>query len=86
MSDGTRDQLFMALRLSALDMYLDQASPLPFIADDLFVNYDDERSAAGFHALGELARKTQVIFLTHHAHLVPRIRRALGQDVNAIHL
>ncbi|HZW13377.1 MAG TPA: AAA family ATPase, partial [Noviherbaspirillum sp.] len=38
MSDGTRDQLYLALRLAALELHLDQAPPLPFIADDLFIN------------------------------------------------
>jgi uncharacterized protein YhaN len=42
---------------------------LPFIADDLFINYDDQRSAAGFKVLANLAEKTQVLFFTHHEHL-----------------
>lgn len=42
---------------------------VPFVADDLFINYDDERAAAGFKVLAELSRKTQVLFFTHHAHL-----------------
>ena len=56
MSDGTRDQLYLALRLAALEMHLEQAMPLPFIADDLFINYDDVRSKAGFEALKSIIR------------------------------
>ena len=78
MSEGTRDQLYLALRLAALELHLDQSSPLPFVADDLFVNFDDERSAAGLAALGFLSRRTQVIFLTHHAHLVPLYEKEMG--------
>jgi uncharacterized protein YhaN len=59
---------------------------LPFIADDLFINYDDRRSQAGLKALGELARKTQVVFLTHHDHLVPVVEAALGRQVNVVRL
>ena len=56
LSDGTRDQLYLALRLAALEMHLEQSMPLPFIADDLFINYDDERSKAGFEALRDIIR------------------------------
>lgn len=79
MSDGTRDQLFLALRLAALELHLAQATPLPFIADDLFINYDDARSRAGLEALGVLAEKTQVIFLSHHEHLVAAVREVFGE-------
>ena len=86
MSEGTRDQLFLSLRLAALDMHLDQAHVLPFIADDLFVNYDDRRSRAGLEALGELSRKTQVIFLSHHDHLLPLLHEVFGNSVNVVKL
>jgi uncharacterized protein YhaN len=86
LSEGTRDQLFLALRLAALDMHLDQAHALPFIADDLFINYDDKRSKEGLEALGELSRKTQVVFLTHHDHLLPAVRHVFGAEVNVVNL
>ena len=86
MSDGTRDQLYLALRLAALNMHLDQAHVLPFIADDLFINFDDDRSMAGLEALGELSKKTQVIFLTHHEHLLPLVRNVFGEGVNVRNL
>jgi uncharacterized protein YhaN len=69
MSDGTRDQLYLALRLATLERYLAHAEPLPFVVDDILVNFDDARSAATLAVLAELARKTQVILFTHHAHL-----------------
>jgi uncharacterized protein YhaN len=69
MSDGTADQLFLALRLAALEQSLETGIALPFLADDLFINFDDKRAHAGFKVLGELARKTQVLFFTHHEHL-----------------
>ena len=77
LSTGTADQLFLALRIAALEQYLDTASPFPFIVDDLFVNFDDARAAAGFIVLGDLARKTQVVFPTHHAHLCDVARTAI---------
>ena len=86
MSEGTRDQLYLALRLSALELHLEQTVALPFIADDLFINYDDGRAKAGLQALANLSVKTQVIFLTHHEHLVPVAQSVLGDRLNVVHL
>ena len=86
MSTGSADQLYLALRVAAIEDYLDHAPPLPFIADDLFINFDDDRAAAGFRVLGELARKTQVLFFTHHEHLIDVANRALGTTVSTITL
>lgn len=86
MSTGSADQLYLALRVAAIEDYLDHARPLPFVADDLFINFDDERAAAGFRVLGELARKTQVLFFTHHEHLIDVASKALGTKVSAIRL
>jgi uncharacterized protein YhaN len=86
MSDGTRDQLYLALRMAALELHLAQAQSLPFIADDLFINYDDARANAGLIALADLAKKTQVIFLSHHDHLVPAVRSVFGARVNVVGL
>ena len=88
MSEGTRDQLYLALRLAALDMHADSQprNLLPFIADDLFINFDDRRAAAGLRALGVLSRKTQVLFLTHHLHLVDVAREVLGHSLNVVTL
>jgi uncharacterized protein YhaN len=57
---------------------------LPFIADDLFVNYDDARAKAGFEALAVLSEKTQVIFLSHHDHLVPAARSVFGEQLDVV--
>jgi uncharacterized protein YhaN len=76
MSEGTQDQLFLALRLAAVGQSLEAGTHLPFLADDLFVNFDDDRARAGLEVLGELSRSTQVLFFTHHAHL-----KSLAEDV-----
>jgi uncharacterized protein YhaN len=86
MSEGTRDQLYFALRLAAVELHLGQTIPLPFIADDLFINYDDGRATAGLEALAKLSERTQVIFLTHHAHLVPLAQSVFGEGLNVLGL
>ena len=65
MSDGTRDQLFLAFRLASIEAYCVATEPLPFIADDILVHVDDPRSAATLELLAEFARSTQVILFTH---------------------
>jgi uncharacterized protein YhaN len=67
MSDGTRDQLYLALRIATLERHLAHAEPLPFIVDDILINFDDERTAATLKVLVDLSKKTQVILFTHHA-------------------
>lgn len=86
MSVGTRDQLYLALRLAALELHLGKSKALPFVADDLFINFDDERSTAGLEALRELSTRAQVLFLSHHDHLLPRVRQVFGEEVNVVHL
>ena len=86
MSEGTRDQLYLALRLAALELHLQQTPPLSFIADDLFINYDNGRARAGFAALADLSRLTQVIFLSHHHHLVNLASDVFGGDLNILDL
>lgn len=86
LSEGTRDQLYLALRLAALDQQASQGSRMPLIADDLFINFDDRRTEAGLQVLGEVSRRMQVILLTHHDHLVPLARQVLGDGLNVIEL
>ena len=75
MSSGTRDQLYLALRLASLEWRLAGHEPMPFILDDILVNADDARSRAALKILGELAAKTQVILFTHHRRIVDEARQ-----------
>ena len=86
LTSGTEDQLFLALRIAAIEDYLARATALPFVADDLFINFDPDRSAAGFDMLGQLAEKTQVLFFTHHLHLVNIAQDRLGSDTHVVTL
>jgi uncharacterized protein YhaN len=59
---------------------------MPFIADDLLINCDDERAASSLEAFARLAAKTQVLYFTHHQHLVDIARRASDGRVNVIEI
>jgi len=85
MSDGTCDQLFLALRLASVEHYLDHHRPVPLVVDDILNRFDDQRSAAALAALAELSDKTQVIFFTHHRHLIDVARRQVDDGRLFVH-
>jgi uncharacterized protein YhaN len=69
MSDGTCDQLYLALRLASLEQRMEQREPMPLILDDILVNFDDARANQTLRVLAEMSKKTQVILFTHHGHI-----------------
>lgn len=80
LSDGTLDQLWLAWRLAGIEHHLERIGQVPLIVDDVLVNFDDQRSAAAFHALARISERTQVIVLTHHGHLIDIATARLGAD------
>ncbi len=80
MSEGTRDQLYLALRLATIEHWFDSHPPIPFIVDDILLSFDDERAEAAIRTLLRLASQTQVLFFTHHEHLVSLCRRVVAAD------
>ena len=85
LSDGSRDQLYLALRLAALDRYLEKYEPMPLILDDLLITFDDDRARAILPQLGSLAKRTQIFLFTHHEHLVELCRQTVGGDQFHLH-
>ncbi|MGC2476805.1 MAG: hypothetical protein WA485_20895 [Candidatus Sulfotelmatobacter sp.] len=86
MSDGTRDQLFLAFRMASIEEYCQIAEPLPFIADDLLVHFDDDRSVATLRLLAELSKTTQVLLFTHHRSVRDGALKYLGGAVDIVDL
>ena len=60
-SDGTVDQLYLALRLSVAEELTPDA---PLVLDDALVRFDDKRLAAALEILRETAKNKQVILFT----------------------
>jgi uncharacterized protein YhaN len=85
LSDGTRDQLYLALRIASIERYFEGRPPLPLILDDALIHFDDVRAAAALEVLGELTQHTQVLFFTHHARMVDLARTALGEHRVQVH-
>ena len=80
MSDGTRDQLYLALRLASLQQWNAAHEPMPLVVDDILVHFDDDRSIQTLKQLVQLSDQTQVIFFTHHQHLIELAKESLPAD------
>jgi chromosome segregation protein len=86
MSEGTRDQLYLALRLAYLDAYARRAEPAPFIVDDVFATFDEARTAQGLRALAAIGDRVQTVVFTHHQHVADAATREIGDDAEVISL
>ncbi|WP_082234722.1 ATP-binding protein [Halobacillus massiliensis] len=75
LSRGTADQLYVSLRL-ALARVLSIEQPLPFIVDDAFVHFDNQRLHIMIELIQELAEKQQVIFFTWRQDLAEKLKAA----------
>ena len=77
LSLGTCQQLYLALRIALLMAADNVGRAVPILADDILVNFDDERRRAAAQALVELSKCRQVILFTCHREMAD-----LMQDVN----
>jgi uncharacterized protein YhaN len=85
LSEGTRDQLYLALRLATLERFAEESESMPLVLDDLLINFDDARAKAALSVLFELADKVQVLFFTHHEHLIELAREVAPDGKLRIH-
>jgi uncharacterized protein YhaN len=86
MSEGTLDQLYLAMRLAHLEDFARTSEPAPFIGDDVFITFDDTRTALGLEALAETSSLIQPIIFTHHARVADIARFRLGEAADIIEL
>ena len=85
LSRGTRAQLYLALRLASLERHFEANQKIPLVLDDLFVDFDDDRTAAAFELLGELSRVTQILYYTHLARDVEAADAAVTKESLFLH-
>ena len=74
LSEGARDQLYLALRLAYTEDYAARAEAPPFIGDDIFASFDDFRTGNGLEALARMGDRIQPILFTHHLHVIELAR------------
>lgn len=80
LSRGTKEQLYLALRLGFANNYSKdrEGNPnglpnLPLIIDDAFVNFDYDRTKSVLKCLEEFSKTNQVLFFTCHTELIQNI-------------
>ena len=84
MSTGSRDQLYLALRLASLRHRAEKGRAMPFIVDDILINFDDARSAATLQVLAEQGRNNQLILFTHHRQVAEQGRSLAGVQIHSL--
>ncbi len=73
LSRGTAEQLYLSMRLALVREYANHVDPLPVVFDDIFVNFDPERSRTSFKAIRDLCSTHQVLLFTCHPHLIGQV-------------
>jgi uncharacterized protein YhaN len=86
MSKGTRDQLYLSLRLAYLQEYAQKVEAVPFIGDDLLTSWDDKRASKGLQTLAATSSQIQPILFTHHARILELAQSALHDSLDVIKL
>lgn len=76
LSRGTREELYLALRLGLAGEFAARGAKLPVMADDVFVNFDPERKKRAIRAVTGRAAGRQAIIFTCHPETVEEIKKA----------
>lgn len=70
LSRGTREQLFLSLRLALVAGYKRRGVQVPVILDDVLVNFDSDRTESAAKVIADFARAGhQVLVFTCHRHI-----------------
>lgn len=64
LSQGTADQLYLAVRLAICDLVLPEEKAAPLILDDALVSFDDERCRAALDYLAQEGKRRQILLFT----------------------
>ena len=78
LSRGTREQIYLCLRLGTLDALDEDRERLPLVLDEALVHWDQERREAFYGAIREVAGRRQVLLFTCHDGLAKEAEAALG--------
>jgi hypothetical protein len=70
LSRGTREQLFLSVRMALAASYARRGAALPLVLDDVLVNFDADRAAAAAAVLRDFAAAGhQLVVFTCHEHI-----------------
>jgi uncharacterized protein YhaN len=66
LSQGTLEQLYLAMRFAAVEEFGEKREHLPVVVDEVLVNFDLERAKKAASAFGKIAESNQVLVFTCH--------------------
>jgi uncharacterized protein YhaN len=75
LSQGTKDQLYLALRLALADELDKDTTAMPLFLDELFVNWDMPRLEEGLALINTIAEKRQVVVFTCHKWMAEKVTK-----------
>lgn len=64
LSEGTKNQVYLAVRLAICRLALGEEDPCPLILDDVLLTFDDTRAKRALRLLLELSRDRQILMFT----------------------
>lgn len=80
-SRGTRDQIFLAIRLALIDHLDAHHARLPVFLDEVFVNWDRHRRRSGLELLRSMADQRQVFLFTCHEWFRDEVEDVLAPNI-----
>ncbi len=74
LSQATREQIYLSLRLSLIDSFDEESEPLPIFLDEALITWDEDRLGEAITLLERLSKDHQIVLFTCHDWLVERIQ------------
>lgn len=85
LSTGTRDLIYLAMRVAVSDLLSSSKEPLPLLLDDPFVHFDATREQRALTYLCDIAKEFQLLFFSKDHTLEERLR-GTGQEISVTQL
>ena len=84
LSRGTREAVYLSLRLALVGAYARRGAVIPMVLDDVLVNFDGQRAYAAAELLYDFSRNGyQILMFTCHNHMRDMFHQ-LGADVRIL--
>ncbi len=84
LSRGTREAVYLSLRLALVGAYARRGALIPMVLDDVLVNFDGHRAHSAAELLCEFSRNGyQILMFTCHEHMRDMFH-SLGADVRTL--
>lgn len=84
LSRGTREELYLAMRLGLIEEYEKRSESMSVIMDDILANFDDDRGPLAVQLIAKFAENRQVIVLTCHKNTYDRYCQSGAKPVDLV--